>query len=374
MNSPSRALIEDDSLAVFGRVLRDYGFWDACRLHRNRYIDRRYQAYLTSNKGSLSAHVQCLVDLFVAARPVSTARIGFLPTDCRNGLFAEGILLADEEGTVRTPFRVGVLDDLLILSEDFSDPGRSVYFGEDSEFYANMLEICGGARCLDLCTGTGVQALVSLSRGAAYVDAVDINPRALHIADLNARLNGLRSRITLYEGDMFTPLSADQRYDRITCNPPLLPIPTEISYPLVGDGGTDGLAFIRTILSQLAERLADAGKCLLLGLSTVDGISDVERLCDEWCQPPFGYSLYLLARQEMQDYSRSVAATIQLLYPDENPIRVGRAMKKTYRELGKTDVVSYYLVVRRGEKGVPTGVYDLTRGNYSQSYWFVGGR
>jgi methylase of polypeptide subunit release factors len=374
MNAQSRLSPEQDRLFLFGRLLRDSGYWEACRLHRNRYIDRRYLVYLQQNKHAFGRETQALIELFVCRSRIPMSRLGFVPSDIFDDLMAEGVLRLAPDGTVSASYSINVLEDNFLLTEDFLDPNQSVYFGEDSEFYANMLEIAPGSRCLDLCTGTAVQALVSLSRGAAGVDAVDINPRAVHVSHLNGRLNGAGDRLTVYQGDMFEALPSGRTYDRITCNPPLLPIPREVSYPRIGDGGLDGLDFIRGILAHLPERLAAEGKCLLLGLSPTNGVSEVEKLCTQWCRRPFTYALYLLARQSIDDYAKGVVTTVRNLYPQQNVLKLGRSLRATYRALGADAVVSYYLAIRRTHADVRSGVYDLTRSNYSQNYWFVGGR
>jgi methylase of polypeptide subunit release factors len=265
-----------------------------------------------------------------------------------------------------------ILENGFLLTEEYRDPVRAVYFGEDSEFYANMLEIAPGSRCLDLCTGTGIQGLVSLARGAASVDAVDIDPRAVRVGRLNARLNGVADRLRFHQGDMFDPLPAERSYDRITCNPPLLPIPPDVPYPRIGDGGLDGLRFTRVVLEGIDRRLASGGKCLLLGLSTADGVSEIERLCEATCQGPFSYTLYLLARQTLDAYAKLVVSTVQQLYPDQNPLRLNRVIRQAYRDAGAEHIVSYYLSVQRDGAGASSGTYDLTRNNHSQTYWFVG--
>ncbi len=37
------------------------------------------------------------------------------------------------------------------------------------------------------------------------------------------------------------------RFDLICMNPPLLPIPSGLGYPFIGDGGPDGLAVTRRV-------------------------------------------------------------------------------------------------------------------------------
>ena len=371
MNARSQKTLRQDSLVVFGRVLRDYGYWEACRLHRNCYIDRRYLPDVKANRHAFSAETQALIDLLICWEPVALSRLAFVPPGVVDELVEEGVLAPGDNATVASSYSVTILEDRLLFTEDMREPDHSVYFGEDSEFLANMLEIVPGARCLDLCAGTCVQALVSLSRGAACVDAVEINPRAVRLGRLNGRLNAVADRLVIYEGDMFGPLPQGRTYDRIVCNPPLLPIPPDTPYPLCGDGGPDGLHFTRTILSNLDSRLADEGKCLLLGLSPSGRTTAVEDLCKRWCVGHLTYALYILARQPINEYTKQVALTASTLYSQQNALKVARLLKQFYRDAGVDAVVSYYLSVRRTTATAPSGVYDLTHGNCSTNYWFV---
>ncbi len=363
---------DPDPLRWLGRLLRDGGYWDACRLHRNRYIDRRYQSHLRQSRPWFSGPVRALLDLFLFRSIVESEALPFIPQPLFEALIDEQILARKSGTAVQSNYFVLLLDNVLVLTEDFANPAQSVYYGEDSEFYANMLEISPKARCLDLCTGTGVQALMSLSRGAARVDAVDINPRAVRLARLNARLNGWERQMRWFEGDLFEPLPPG-RYDRITCNPPLLPIPPGIPYPVIGDGGFDGLRFIRRILEQLAGRLADGGKCLLLGLSLADPMPEIERLCAGGLPPGFGCHLYLLTRQSLDQYLKAIVTTVARLYPKENPLQLSRSFHAAYAGAGYTDVVSYYVVVSRSARHPAACVSNLTRSSASETYWFVGG-
>jgi methylase of polypeptide subunit release factors len=73
-------------------------------------------------------------------------------------------------------------------------------------------------RALDLGTGSGVEALLA-SRHAAHVVATDVNPRALRLAELSARLSG--ASLDLREGSLFEPVE-EERFDLIVANPPFV--------------------------------------------------------------------------------------------------------------------------------------------------------
>ena len=85
------------------------------------------------------------------------------------------------------------------------------------------------------------------------------------------------------------------RFDFICANPPLLPIPFNLNYPFVGDGGTDGLSIFRQIMNYGIPHLSKNGKIVTLGLS---GGSEV------------GPDIYCLAEQLQMKYQMKFILTI----------------------------------------------------------------
>lgn len=137
------------------------------------------------------------------------------------------------------------------------------YFGDDSAALAAHLMPSTGDRCLDLCSGPGIQAMVVSGRADSVV-AIEIDPTAAAHAELNMVMNGLQDRVQVRIGDLYQPV-AGERFDFISANPPLLPFVPELPYPFVGHGGADGLDVVRRILHGLADALEPGGICQLLG-------------------------------------------------------------------------------------------------------------
>lgn len=77
---------------------------------------------------------------------------------------------------------------------------------------------------LDLGTGSGCIAITLKKELDCNVDAVDISPKALEIAKLNAKNNNVD--ITFFEGDMLNPIN--KIYDVIISNPPYIAYNEEI--------------------------------------------------------------------------------------------------------------------------------------------------
>lgn len=123
---------------------------------------------------------------------------------------------------------------------------------------------------LDLCTGSGCLAiLAAVQFPHAAIDAVEISRDALAVAARNVSDHGLGDRITLHRGDLFAPLG-NMRYDLIISNPPYvdaegmaaLPAECRAEPKLAFDGGADGLAIVRRILTESKAHLAPQGGLL----------------------------------------------------------------------------------------------------------------
>lgn len=121
---------------------------------------------------------------------------------------------------------------------------------------------------MDLCTGSGIQALMCASHAKGTV-AVDIQERAVELATLNVYLNRLENRVKIQKGNLYDAIGGN-RFDFICANPPLLPSANRLKSPLVAAGGEDGLDLTRQILYGLPNHLVPGGTCQMLGTSLGD--------------------------------------------------------------------------------------------------------
>jgi len=134
-------------------------------------------------------------------------------------------------------------------------------------------------RALDLCTGSGAVAIaLKHEMPTLEVWASDISAAALQTAQANAcRLLPAGSSINFRQGDVFDALCADARggapalFSLIASNAPYIPsreiaglAPEARNEPrLALDGGEDGLAIIRLIVSKAPDFLLPGGALLL---------------------------------------------------------------------------------------------------------------
>lgn len=127
-------------------------------------------------------------------------------------------------------------------------------------------------RVIDLGTGNGAIACVlAHALPHASVVGVDISAEALAVAAENIRALGLNGRVRLVEGDLFGPLAFGVA-DLVVSNPPYiasgelatLPIEVRDYEPrLALDGGPDGMAFHRRILTGIPGSLRPGGWLLM---------------------------------------------------------------------------------------------------------------
>ena len=111
------------------------------------------------------------------------------------------------------------------------------------------------AAFLDLCSGTGIAALVAASRFADHAWAIDVADRSTQFARFNARLNAIPN-VTAVSGDLFAPI-AGLTFDRIVAHPPY--VPSRETRMIYRDGGADGEGVTRRIIAGLPEFLRPGG-------------------------------------------------------------------------------------------------------------------
>ena len=118
---------------------------------------------------------------------------------------------------------------------------------------------------LDLCTGNASLAvLAALAWPRVAVAAADLSADALAVARINIDRHALEGRITLHQGDGLAAV-AGRRYDLILCNPPYVNAASMTALPpeyraepaLALAGGTDGMDFVRPLITRAARHMTE---------------------------------------------------------------------------------------------------------------------
>ena len=120
---------------------------------------------------------------------------------------------------------------------------------------------------LELCTGSGCLAIMMADQFPnAHVDAVELSPAALSIAQTNITNYSFDDRIQLYHADLYDGIP-EKRYQLIVANPPYvnqdsmgrLPLEYKAEPSMALAGGVDGMDTVRRIVKTAGKRLTDDG-------------------------------------------------------------------------------------------------------------------
>src|ERR1700690_618067 len=172
------------------------------------------------------------IDLLLLQGVLSKDELGQLfAASERDGLLRSGILAIDETGLARARASLFPVSDRLIFSDhawpELPHPGYTTVpfdqvmaVGQDSRNLARCTPRRRFRAALDLCTGSGIHALLASSH-AERVLAVDINPRAARCTRFNAQALGI-SNLEVVVSDLFEAVRGDA-FDLITANPPFVP-------------------------------------------------------------------------------------------------------------------------------------------------------
>jgi len=267
-------------LPAFTSVLTELGYLDFVAAFNPMALRRES---FTAAREAAPPELAALIDLLLLSRPVTRSMMQGLLGDAVGTLVDLRLLRAPDSDVVVMPslILVNVLGCWMFVQQQQVAP--TLYFGDDS--FGLMYRILARAKgkCLDLCCGPGAQTLALTAR-ASSVTGIDINPAAVALARINIPLNGVADKAEARVGDLYSPVPGD-RFDTIVANPPLLPVPPELSYPFVGDGGDDGFRVTERILSGLPGALSPGGTAHVIGTALGDGISaQLEDELDTWAR------------------------------------------------------------------------------------------
>ena len=207
------------------------------------------------------------IELFLLQGAIPEAELNrLLGARSREVLLRTGIVAIDAEGLARANASLFPVGDHLIFSDHawhkLPHPGyrtvpsdQVMFVGNDSRWLARATVRRPVRASLDLCTGSGIQALLASAHSERVV-AVDINPRAARCARFNARVSGA-TNVEVIVGNLFEAVGAGGRFDLITANPPFVPSP--IDEFKFRDGGRSGEAVQERIVAELPRYLAPGG-------------------------------------------------------------------------------------------------------------------
>jgi len=211
------------------------------------------------------------IDLFLlqgALQPDELDRL-FVPSEAQV-LVRAGLLEIDRNGVARARASLFAFGDNLIFSDHawphLPHPGyvtvpsdQVMWIGLDSRHLAYCTSRRPFRNALDLCTGSGIHALLA-SAHTERVLAVDINPRAASCTRFNAAVFGA-ANLEVVVADLFEG-ARGERFDLITANPPFVPSP--LNTLGFRDGGRSGEDILKRIVAGLPQHLAPGGMAQII--------------------------------------------------------------------------------------------------------------
>jgi release factor glutamine methyltransferase len=145
------------------------------------------------------------------------------------------------------------------------------------------------ATIADVGTGSGILAVCAAKYVPnSRVTALDVSPAALDVARRNAEKHGVAKRITFVEGNLFSAIPADEKFDYIVSNPPyvstaemaaLAPDVRDHEPQIALHAGARGTDVIVPLIEQSAARLKPGGALLIEVSPMIAGA--VERLVSD---------------------------------------------------------------------------------------------
>jgi SAM-dependent methyltransferase len=175
-------------------------------------------------------------------------------------LVGAGILVS-ADGLVEARLRLTPFEGLYLLS-DPPDSGADAVMGPGptTVMLARLVAPSAGA-VLDVGCGAGTLALLAAARGAARAVGVDLSPRAVALARVNARLNG--SAAEFRDGDLLAPVRGEA-FDLVVCQPPYVALPPGLSPTVYLHGGARGDELALRFAAAFPAALRPGGRAVLL--------------------------------------------------------------------------------------------------------------
>lgn len=259
---------DHEGLVALGRHVRETGY---------RHIAVTPLTHEYHNRRPGREQARTLRDVFGWSLPFSREAVS--PEEF--ALMARAGVLEPAGPLWRSTVRWARLDDHLCAHSAYPtrDEG-AVFFGPDTYRFGRFIRghlasrpgfAAGVRRAVDIGCGSGAGALlVADACVAAEVLAVDINPKALHLARVNAELAAEHrgERVTVAYSDLLEDVEGS--FDLIVANPPYMLDAQERLYRHGGGELGEGLSL--RIVEAALQRLDRGGTLLLYtGVAIVDG-------------------------------------------------------------------------------------------------------
>jgi release factor glutamine methyltransferase len=151
---------------------------------------------------------------------------------------------------------------------------------EDTFLLAESLVTDKNDVVLDVGTGCGILGVLAAKK-AKKVVATDINPHAVRCARMNARQNGVQSKMDIRQGNLFESIEKDEKFDIIIFNAPYLPTSESEKRSWEGKawaGGRSGRHVIEPFVCEAPKYLKKRGRIFLVQST----LSDIDKTIQQF--------------------------------------------------------------------------------------------
>jgi methylase of polypeptide subunit release factors len=349
----------DEQFATLRQILIDSGYLETAICQRAA-VTRLDEILMSPERRATAPPLQDTLDALIwvllEGRPLrpQVAR-EILPTGLPDLLAEFGLLVQSDSGWM-CPIALYPTEDLYLISDRSNDAVDSVYPAIEANS-RRFLDVIPRSNCgsfLDLCTGTGIAALVAARDFAATAFACDLGDRAAEFAEFNRRLNGL-ANLKCEQGDLYQPYEG-RVFDCIVSHPPHVPVLKPKH--LFSDGGDDGEQVGRSIVQGLPAHLAPGGQFCLLAMGADTKEAPFERRARAWLgDAQQEFDIALVARKFLEP-DEFITASVMRGSTELSQVPQWKAM---FRNRGVTDLVyGTLLMCRKTESRAPFTVRRQT--------------
>lgn len=237
----------------------------------------------------------------------------------------------------------------------FTDPllarsyeqGHVYQLGTDSYVLARVTPRRRGKRALDLCTGSGIHAILAAHHHEESY-GIDLNPRALSFSEANAALNGVSSKTHFLQGDLYEPVKG-KTFDLITANPPFVPTP-DADMLIHRTGGESGEEISERLVAGLPEFLEPGGTfSMVLDWPLMRASTYLQRL-RKWLGHTKGWGIAVL---NMGVVPRELYIKQHADDTDPNFFQMYERYLQSYERLGITEIAFGNVFIQRLDPAHP---------------------